>query len=1398
MGQPENQGVTSARGPELSAVKQALLEVRQLRNRLDQMEQARSEPIAIIGIGCRFPGGVDGPDSFWQLLEQGVDAITEVPPDRWDIDAYYDANPQAPGKMASRWGGFLEQVDRFDAPFFGIAPREAAAMDPQQRLLLEVSWEALEQAGQSPAQLFGSQTGVFIGISTIDYAHILFGQSLAEIDAYAGVGFSHSIAAGRLAYVLGVQGPTVAIDTACSSSLVAVHQAVQNLRLGTCSMALAGGVNLILRPDLGVTFSKAQMLSPDGRCKTFDARADGYVRSEGCGMVVLKRLSDAIADRDQILALIRGSAINHDGRSSGITAPNGPSQTAVIRAALADGHLKPEQVAYVETHGTGTSLGDPIEVQALYQAVGQGRTATQPLQIGSVKTNLGHLEAAAGIASLIKAVLVLQHEQIPPHLHLQQLNPYIAWDSLPITVPTQTTPLMGSADCPLVGVSSFGFSGTNAHLVLSTAPAPVSPDPTPDRPCHLFTLSVKRQSDLPALLQRYDSFLSTTTASLADICFTANGGRLALVDRVALVVADRAELRQKLLTLAAGQSPAGCLRGQVFETASPEITFGFSGATNRLLQAGQQLFQTQPQFRSLLEQCDALLRSHLDVPLLEVLYPTGSSVLLDRPAYAQPALFALNYALAQLWQSWGIRPTLVTGQGAGEIVAACVAGALPLEVGLALAVLQGQNLEQPSTPLADRLTTLLASVPATTPPIGIISGVTGQFVAATELTQPSYWLQLWQQPPAWGRVLQTLAAQNQTLCLEIGPHPDLSLLERSAYPDSIWFSSLHIDREDWLSLLENLAALYVRGLPIDWIAFDQPYPRQRLALPTYPWAKEPYWIETSAPPLLGQPPSLWDQITTAGTQQAQQGPLDLALDTYADRWACLERLTVAYIIQTLQTLGAFAQTGDRASVDALLTQLQIRPTYRPLLLRWLKHLVAAQLLQTVGDEFIALQPLPPAALAEAKQAAQQSLTAEQPLLTYVERCGDRLAPILTGTASALDTLFPEGSLETANYLYRDWAMIRYFSGIMQQIVASLVRLTPADRPLQILEIGAGTGGTAAVLLPLLPPERTHYQFTDVSDFFLGRAAEKFRAYPFVRYSLLNVEQDPQEQGYTPASVDLIVAANVLHATQDLRSTLKHARSLLAPGGLLILFEVTTHLTWFDITTGLIEGWERFEDDWRQDDPLLPASTWQQALQEAGFEQVIAFPQAGSAAEILGAHVMVAQTSLAAASAARGQPVQRTASPLPEVAPSPPIAPADLLRQDLLAALPDERRERLTQFVREQVAAVLRSPIEGLHPRHRLMDIGVDSLMAVDLRNRLQTGLGLTQTIPATLMFDYPTIAAIASYLEGLLTPSPQAPAPVPSPDSPEGPPPAPATLPDLEQLSDQEVEALLLEKLNQL
>jgi len=677
-------------------LQEATLQIRKLRNQIDNLEQRRSEPIAIVGMSCRFPGAANTPEAYWELLRNGVDAVEEIPAQRWNIDDYYDADADATGKMYTRYGSFIDGIDQFDPQFFGISPREAYSLDPQQRLLLETSYTALENAGLPPFDLQGSATGVFVGLSFDDYAQrsVRSGDA-TRIDAFSSLGNTRSIAAGRISYVFGFQGPTMQLDTTCSSSLLAVHLACQSLRSGESNLALAGGVNLMLSPEATVGFCKLKALSPDGRCKTFDAAADGYGRGEGCGVVVLKRLSDAIANQDNILALVKGSAVNHDGMSNGLTAPNGSAQTAVIRQALANANLKPNQIQYVEAHGTGTSLGDPIELSSLNRAMNAGEassaeTRTSPLLVGCVKTNFGHLEAAAGMAGLMKVILSLQHQQIPPHLHLNAPNPHIPWKRLAIEIPRQLTDWPKTAEAKRAGLSGFGMSGTNVHLIIEEASSEINFSENfaaTDRPQHVLTLSAQSESALKELAKRYRDWLSGSEAAIADICFTANGGRSHFSHRLALVANSKEGFTQQLDNFLTKPSDQPIRSG-------PTTAFLFTGQGSQYVGMGQQLYETEPVFRKALDRCAAILTGE-GIDLIGILYPEigdlsdssfilRPSSLLSQTAYTQPALFSLAFALTELWVAWGIQPDYVLGHSIGEYAAAHAAGVFSLEDGLRL------------------------------------------------------------------------------------------------------------------------------------------------------------------------------------------------------------------------------------------------------------------------------------------------------------------------------------------------------------------------------------------------------------------------------------------------------------------------------------------------------------------------------------------------------------------------------------------------------------------------------------------------------------------------------------------------------------------------------------------
>ncbi|SPM37843.1 phenolpthiocerol synthesis type-I polyketide synthase PpsD [Mycobacterium numidiamassiliense] len=645
-----------------------------------------AEPIAVIGIGCRLPGNVTGPESFWQLLLDGRDAVGEVPPDRWDGDAYYDPDPQAPGRMTTKWGGFLDDVAGFDADFFGITPREAVAMDPQQRILLEVAWEALEHAGVAPDSLNGSRTAAIMGVSAWDYT-ILNLERNAEIDAYMSTGNPHSAAVGRISYLLGLRGPAVAVDTACSSSLVAIHLACQNLRLRESDVALAGGVHLSLSPFTSIALSKWSALSPTGRCKTFDALADGFVRGEGCGVVVLKRLADALAAGDRVLGVVRGSAINSDGRSNGMTAPNAAAQRDVITTALRMADATADSVNYVETHGTGTILGDPIEFEALAATYGggDGRCA-----LGSVKTNIGHLEASAGVTGFIKAVLSVNRGYIPPNLHFHRWNPAIDASSTRLFVPTERTAFPGDG-IRRAAVSSFGLSGTNAHVVIEQPPASTAP-PSAAPVVSTLVVSGKTPERLAATAASLADWIAGpgAAAPLADVAHTLNHRRAQHSWSGAVVARDRTDAVAGLRALATGTPAPGVVAGAE-GGRGPGTVFVYSGQGAQWAGMGRKLLADEPAFAAAIDELEPEFVAQTGFSLRQTLADGSPVTGIDK---IQPLLVAIQLALTALWRHHGISPDAVIGHSMGEVSAAVVSGALTPAEGLRIIAIRSKLMAQ--------------------------------------------------------------------------------------------------------------------------------------------------------------------------------------------------------------------------------------------------------------------------------------------------------------------------------------------------------------------------------------------------------------------------------------------------------------------------------------------------------------------------------------------------------------------------------------------------------------------------------------------------------------------------------------------------------------------------------
>ncbi|MEV4767591.1 beta-ketoacyl synthase N-terminal-like domain-containing protein, partial [Micromonospora chokoriensis] len=851
---------------------------------------AADEPIAIVGMACRYPGGVRTPEDLWQLVDLGTDGITGVPEDRgWDIAGLYDPEADRPGGFYVREGGFLDGATDFDAAFFGISPREAVAMDPQQRVLLEVSWEAIERAGIDPVSLRGSRTGVFAGTSGQDYGGVL-GRDPSSVGGFGLTSTTASVISGRVSYALGLEGPSLSVDTACSSSLVALHLAAQALRQGECSLALVGGVMVMATPAAFVAFSQQRGLAPDGRCKSFAGSADGIGWAEGAGVLVVERLSDARRNGHHVLAVVRGSAINQDGASNGLTAPNGPSQQRVIRAALANAGLGSADVDVVEAHGTGTVLGDPIEAQALLATYGQGRPADRPLRLGSIKSNIGHAQAAAGVAGIIKMVAAIRHETMPRTLHVDEPTPEVDWSAGAVELLTDARPWETYGRPRRAGVSSFGVSGTNAHVIIEEAPAAPADESTavsPDVPWVLSGRTAKAVADQARRLADLESEPAEVAHSLLF--------RSEFVQRAVVLGPDH---RAGLAALADGLPSSAVVSGVA---RSAGVVFVFPGQGSQWVGMAAGLLNAEPVFAARVAECAAALAPFVDWNLLDVL---RSDDPLERVDVVQPVLWAVHVALAEVWRSKGVVPDAVIGHSQGEIAAACVAGVLSLSdaakvVALrskALLVLSGSGGMVSVSAGLDVVTPLLTEGVS----VAVVNGPTSVVVAGADLdaflaaaeaagvrakrvkvdyashcalvepveaelarlldgVQPlpgavpvfstvedggvmdaAYWYRNLRQPVRLDLAVEAAHAAGHRIFVEVSAHPVLT-----GAIEATTVGTLRRDEGGPERFMRSLAEAWVQGAPVDWTTV---IPATRpVDLPTYPFQHQRYWPAGDTP-----------------------------------------------------------------------------------------------------------------------------------------------------------------------------------------------------------------------------------------------------------------------------------------------------------------------------------------------------------------------------------------------------------------------------------------------------------------------------------------------------------------------------------------------------------------------
>ncbi|MBS1551819.1 MAG: SDR family NAD(P)-dependent oxidoreductase, partial [Bacteroidetes bacterium] len=1552
-----------------------------------------NEPIAITGIGLRFPGAKNV-NEFWNNLKNGIDSVKQIPEGRW--------NKNSLNNTTVTFGGFADDTDKFDPVFFGISPREAVQIDPQQRFALEVAWEAIEDAGINPESLAGKDVGVFMGICTYDYARYSAGRK-ELFDVYTGTGTSLSIAANRLSYFFDFRGPSLAIDTACSSSLVALHTACQSIRSGQSSMALAGGVNLLLAPDWNIVFTEADMLAPDGKCKTFDADADGYVRSEGCGIVLLKKLSDAVKDGDRIYSVILGSAINQDGRSNGLTAPNGPSQVAVVKSALLNADVKAGEVSYVETHGTGTPLGDPIEVNSLKEALSSERNKDEVLWIGSVKTNIGHLEAAAGIAGVIKTSLALHNHEIPRHLNFRKLNPEILIDGTPVRVADKN--IEWKSRNRIAGVSSFGFGGTNAHVILANAPEPAH-NVLKSKPHNIITISAKNKNTLNQLVSDYEKFLNENNGLKSeDVCYSANR-RASHNHRLAIVCSDINDLKKEISNYRNSKESFDIIYGAAKPNHSPQIAFLFPGQGAQYIGMGKELYDTHPLFRKTINRCDEILRNYLDRSLLEVLFYEKDEALnpINETMYTQPALFAVEYALAQVWMSWGVKPAIMMGHSAGEYIASCLAGVFSLEDGLKLVTERGRLMEtltkdgEMYTVFADEKTTAEAikgyeetvSVASINGPlktvisgnkdslakilpafdksqteykkitvsiashsplmktmieefrkvcntvkysparIPVVSNITGEIVT-DKIANADYWCEHIMSAVRFSDSIKACVNFGCDTFIDLGPKPtSIGMGQETVMdPKLNWLPSFKKNFTIWETMLQGLGKLFVNGLSPDWINFDKDFSHKLVSLPSYPFQKQRYWIdeakgarpesfissaaavpkEDKISPVVDSrllsasenefifnsfisveditylkdhcvfdkvviPGSLYIDIAlTAGAEIIKNNSLKLSelvfhqalilsdsgsknLQTIfskteknkykfeifslsggenrhwklhasgnirADKSEFRQNEDISILkkeISNKVSVSSFynrakntgieyknnfqalkeIQTNDKSALGLIQTDVKlndIRYTINPVTLDtafqtalalFLKnessrafipigidklitsgkcpdeifslvrintesekspkknkskiHKADIELLTSGGEIFAEIKGLQlkevsreeflsskdelkdwfyeiswieqsknisadesgiNPGIKNLKTASDKSFSEsvkENNLIQYrkgieeldslslmyiikafekagikaekgnvfslkdlnlsrqhiklagrlteilsekglikikgdkteytvstdtsviektiesiknnypevkaelnlLTKCGDKLSEVIQGKTDPLQLLFPDGDLTQTTELYRDSPGFRTMNTAVKDIVKKITDGLPSRRKIEILELGAGTGSTSSFLFEMLPKDRTHYSFTDISPAFFVKAKDKFRNYDFIEYRILNIEKDVVSQEFDENGFDIVIASNVIHATKDLKITTDNILKLLAPGGVLILNEVTEKKYWIDLTFGMIEGWWRFEDKkLRSSYPLLNNDSWKSFLEQSGFE-----------------------------------------------------------------------------------------------------------------------------------------------------------------------------------------------------
>jgi len=1574
------------------------------------MDKNKREPIAIIGMGCRFPGDANSPEELWELICNKTDALTEIPSDRWDVDALYAPEWRRAGKISVNRGGFVKDVDKFDAGFFGISPLEAQRMDPQQRMLLEVSYEAVQDAGLSLNDLDNSKTAVYIGISAHDYGDLQNApEERVNIGSHTNVGSALCINANRISYSYNLKGPSFALDTACSSSLNAVHMACRSIWNGDADAAFAGGVNSILKPEPQMGFSKGGFLSPDGTCYSFDERGNGYIRSEGAGLVFLKPLAQAEADGDSIYGVIRGSAVNQDGATKGISVPNPLAQQDLLRDAYKDAQVDPHDVQYVEAHGTGTFVGDPIETNSIGKVIGTDRD--NDCFIGSIKSNIGHLEPASGIAGLSKLLLAMKHRTIPPNIHFKNGNRNIPFEEMKLVVPTDSHPWpSASGEDSFAGINSFGFGGSNVHVVLQGHKQNGLQQKSNDKKgLQVCTLSTRNNDALQELTQSYIDWLKdkNNTASFSDVCYSTAVRNTQHDFRLSVVAESKEELAESLQVYLNGETINEVADNRALEEKD-KIVFIFSGQGPQWFAMGRQLLEKEPLFKENIEKLEKMLSVHADWSLIEELSRDEETSRISETNIAQPAIFAVQIALYEMWKAMGVHPKAVVGHSIGEVAAGYVSGALTLEqavqlifhrsrvqfkatdkgkmlaVGISheaakelikgkedrvsvgavngpeMVALSGDTdvIEEIAAdcdskdifhkllvvrvpfhshhmePLKEELLSSLGEFKTTATRIPFYSTVEGAIVKGEDLT-PEYWFRNVREAVLFTDAIDAQIKDGFDTFIELGPHPIHAigvdgLLEVNKKKGLV-IGSLRRKEDEKRTFLCNAAKLHSWGVKIDWKAFygeDNNW----VKLPKYPWQKDSYWVESEEGkrqrlgsiqyghphlkrkavsaresnnilwevdldkrtypyiedhkvqgpivfpgaghvdlmigaakasfgenfgfiedvnfdnalflPDSGEPPHIqidishdsgdyfiytkpkgkdqqwtmcsngkinhiadkfnpipvdledvkrritipvavkpmhdellesglylgpsfraiknlwrsdgnWESLSEIEVHESVKseffqfnihpGVLDSCFQTVfgifneredhtkkmgvyvprhidrikwyndvnstklfvhgtlrewtdeyaigelwifnadgsivaefhgfksqylkgsrgesggeADRWfyeynwnmksrADQELLrnpgeylpnpelirtgvqetidevngratqkeyyeqyepeqydlTLAYICDSLQEMGMSFEKGTKIDVDKLYSDFEVIEVQKRLFYHMFKLIQIGGILTGSGSNYEVVKTPDFKDL----RAWMESLNGRYPQFhhesTLLGRCGPEITGVLQGTVDPIQLIFPEDKWDAIVQYYVEGFAFKKYNDIAGRSIAELIKDIPEDQTIRVLEIGAGTGGMTQAILPMLPADRTEYVFTDLSHMFMIKAQQRFAKYPFVQYKIMDIEQDPAEQGVDLNSFDLIIASDVIHATRDLSVSLGNARKLLASEGVLMMLEVTNSPVYLDFIFGMTEGWWLYED-FRTEHATMAPEMWEKVLTDNGYNNTAYF------------------------------------------------------------------------------------------------------------------------------------------------------------------------------------------------